>query len=148
MLLEVFFAGVAAAAFGILFNVRGSNLVWAALNGALGFLLYRVSVSQGFASYMGMFFASMAMALFAEICARLRKTPVSIFLAPALIPIVPGGGMFRCALNLLEGNIQLAVADGITTTLEATAIAVGIIVLSSLTKVYLRARQRGRAGRA
>lgn len=82
------------------------------------------------------------MTIFAEIAARRRKVPATIFLAVALIPIVPGGRMFSFVLHLLEGSNQLAVADGIQTLLESGAIAIGIIVVSSFTQVFVRLKRR------
>jgi len=61
-----------------------------------------------------------------------------VFLAGALIPIVPGGGLFSCVMQLLEGNNAQAVVIGIKTLFEAGAIAIAIIVISSLTKVVMR----------
>lgn len=131
---EIVFAAVVAVSFGLLFNVRGANLPLTGLNGGVGYFFYTAAGASGLESYIGMLFASLAMSVFAEAAARLRKAPASLFLAPALIPIVPGGGMFRCVLSLLEGEHAAAVAVGINTMLESGAIAIGIIVISSLVK--------------
>ena len=50
--------------------------------------------------------------------------------------------MFSFVLHLLEGSNQLAVADGIQTLLESGAIAIGIIVVSSFTQVFVRLKRR------
>ena len=137
MLVKTIFAAIATASFGILFNIRGANLILAGVNGGIGYLVFTVSVVRGFETYIGMFYASLLMTAIAEILARYRKAPASIFLAAALIPIVPGGRLFNVVMNLLEGDYQLAGADGVTALLEAGAIAIGIIATSSLTKVVL-----------
>lgn len=135
MIAKTIFAVIATASFGILFNIRGLNLILAGINGGLGYLI--VSTAGGAETYIGMFLASIAMTALAEILARYRKAPATVFLAAALIPIVPGGRLFNFVLHLLEGDYQTAAADGITTLLEAGAIAVGIIAVSSFTKVFL-----------
>ena len=137
MIWKILCAAVVASSFAILFNVRGRNVLLAGVNGGLGYLVYALAMAYAFQGYAAMFWASMAMALWAEFCARLCKAPASLFLAAALIPIVPGGAMFRSALNLLEGKNGLAVTYGMETMLEAGALAAGIIVVSSLTKVCL-----------
>lgn len=144
MLWEVLSAAVATAAFGILFNIHGKNLTLAGVNGGLGYFVFAISVANDYESYIGMFFASVAMTIFAEVSARWRKAPATMFLAAALIPIVPGGRLFNFVLHLLEGDNALAVVDGINTLLEAGAIAVGIIVVSSITKVLVRRLNRRR----
>ena len=135
MLVRTIFAAIATAAFGILFNIRGVNLILVGINGGLGFLIFSISTARGWETFIGMFLASLAMTAAAEVLARRRKTPVTIFLAAALIPIVPGGRLFNFVMRLLEGDYPSAGADGITTLLEAGAIAVGIIMVSSFTKV-------------
>lgn len=137
MIAKTIFAVIATASFGILFNIRGLNLILAGINGGLGYLIVSVSTAEGAETYIGMFLASIAMTALAEILARYRKAPATVFLAAALIPIVPGGRLFNFVLHLLEGDYQTAAADGITTLLEAGAIAVGIIAVSSFTKVFL-----------
>jgi len=131
MILKAFFAAVVAMSFGALFNVRGRSLLLIGLNGFSGFLIYSIFVYLNFDSYIGMFFASTAMTVFAEAAARLRKTPASLFLIAALIPIVPGGGMFRFMLLLLQNDIHAAGPVAVNTILEAGAIAIGIIIVSS-----------------
>lgn len=138
MLQAIGLAAIATTSFGVFFNVRGKNLPITGLIGGIGYYLYTILVTNGFESYVGMFAASFVMAILAEFAARWRKAPATIFLAPALVPIVPGGRLFNFVLHLLEGNNDLAVVDGIYTLLESGSIAVGIIVVSSVTKVIVR----------
>ena len=138
MIKNFLLSAIATISFGILFNVQKKNLLLAGVNGGLGYLLFSISTVNGFESHVGMFIASLGISVFAEIFARLQKAPASVFLAAALIPLVPGGTLFQFALNLLEGNNELALECGIRTILEAGALAVGIIVVSSLTKVFTR----------
>lgn len=132
ILAKAVFAGVAAWAFGILFNIRGVNLLFAGANGALGYLLYLLAVQAGGSNYSGLFVGALAMAALAEVLARLRKCPASVFLVAALIPMVPGGGMFRCMLYLLQGDTAQAASAALATLLDAGAIALAIILVSSL----------------
>ncbi|NLC44322.1 MAG: threonine/serine exporter [Clostridiales bacterium] len=138
MLKNILFSTIAAVSFGIMFNIRGVSLILAALNAGLGFFFYSITTVYGYESHIGMLVASISMSICAEILARKRKTPASVFLVPALIPVVPGGAIFQFALNLLEGNNELAFSYGIKTILEAGALAIGIILVSSLTKVIIR----------
>lgn len=132
-MIQALAAGVAAMAFGLLFNIRGKNIVFAGLNGALGYGVYLLL--GGFQNYVSIFFASCAISLYAEIFARLRKAPASTFLIAAMIPLVPGGGIFQTFLYLLGGDAAEAVSKGLETLLEAGAICVGIVVVSSLVRL-------------
>src|SRR5690554_2310149 len=99
-MLKILFSAIAAASFGIMFNIRGASLIYAGINGGLGFFIYSIATANGHDSHIGMLAASIAISISAEILARKLKTPASVFLVPALIPVVPGGALFQFALNL------------------------------------------------
>jgi len=138
LILSVLSAGIIAGAFGVLFNIRGKNILFAGLNGAIGFCIYFLIIYFGIASYIAMFFASTSMAVYAEIVARLRKAPASIFLVAALIPIVPGGGIFQFVLYLLQGATESATSTAFITLMETGGIAIGVIIVSSVIKMTPR----------
>lgn len=136
MILKIFFAGVVSASFYLLFQGRGWNVIIAAINGAVGYLIYLMFFNSG--SLPALFLSSAFMALFAEAAARVRRAPAILFLSAALIPIVPGGGMFECALKVLEGHRYQAMVQLGNVLMEAGAIAVGIIIVSSLLQFIRR----------
>lgn len=130
MLVKVAAAGVVSVAFCALFQIRGRNAVAAGINGALGYGIYLMFSGGG--NLLGLLLSSAFMAGYAEAAARVRKAPSILFLTAALIPIVPGGGMFECALKVLRGERYEAIAQFGNVMLEAGAIAVGIILVTSL----------------
>ena len=135
MIVSILSAGIVAVAFGILFNVRGKNVFFTGLNGAIGFGIYSIILHFEIRSYVAMLFASMGMAVCAEIAARVRKAPASIFLVAALIPIVPGGGIFQFVLYVLQTEISAATSAGMIALMETGGIAIGVIVVSSTIKI-------------
>ena len=138
MIFTILLACVVTAAFGIIFNIRGKTLFYVGLNGAIGFCIYSVSLHFGVSSYTSMFFASTGMTIFAEITARLRRSPASLYLIAALIPIVPGGGIYQFVLYLIQGEMDSAFTTGVRTLLEAGGIALGVIVVSAAIKIRFR----------
>jgi len=138
MILEILAAGIISVAFGFIFNIRGKNLIFTGLNGALGLGIFSLSLHLGTASYVAMFFATMVMAISAEIAARLRKAPASVFLVAALTPIVPGSGIFHFVLYLLQGAREAATATGVLTVMETAGIAIGVIIVTSFIKMIPR----------
>jgi len=140
MILPILSAGIVACAFGVLFNVHGKNVFLSGLNGSIGFGIFSLTLHMGIASYIAMFFASMGMAVCAEIAARLRKAPASMFLVAALIPIVPGGGIFQFVLYLLQGERNSAISTGLGALMETGGIAIGIIIVSSVIKMMPRSK--------
>lgn len=138
MLVKVISAGVVSAAFCTLFQVRGRNVIVAGLNGALGYLVYLALPGEG--TLVRLLLASAFMNIYAEAAARLRKAPSILFLSPALIPLVPGGGMFECALKVLRGQRHEAVTQFGDVMLQAGAIAFGIILVSAMMR-FIRGKR-------
>lgn len=134
----ILWAAAAAAAFGIVFNVRGRDLAGAALGGASGWALYLLlSGGTGYHG-VGYFAASAAVALYAEAAATLLKRPATTYLACALIPLVPGGGMYYTLSRSLEGDLGGTLAMGFQTLTVAGAIAAGVAVGSAAARLARR----------
>ena len=78
-----------------------------------------------------MFLAACGLCLVSELLARRMKTPVTTFLICALIPLVPGGGMYYTMLAIIQGNTMSALETGIHTLGCAGALALGIALTSA-----------------
>lgn len=128
MILKCILAGCAAAAFGVIFNLRGINILYSGLCGGLGYLIYLL---LGPGNYTALFYAGMAITLSAEVIARISKKPATLFLVGGLLPLVPGGEMFQTFLSLMEGRRDVMVYLA-TTVLYAGALSFGMIIVNAL----------------
>ena len=106
MILEVIAAFISTFAFGIVFNIKDKNLFFAALCGALGWFVYKFSLMFGISDTTALFLASLALSTYSEVFARILKTPVTTFVIAALIPLVPGGGMYYTMVEAINGDIM------------------------------------------
>ncbi len=136
----------ASLAFALVFNIPRNKLLLAALGGMLGQLVYvifQLVISNDVILYL---LATIAISLYAEVLARLTKSPTTIYLAVALIPLVPGGGIYYTMLYFINGEIDLGISTGIHTLLISGALAVGIIMVSStvnlVRKVMLKSKTK------
>ncbi len=134
----ILWAAAAAAAFAVVFNVRGRDLAGASLGGALGWALYLLlSGDTGFHG-VGYFVAAASVALYAEAAGTLLKRPATTYLVCALIPLVPGGGMYYTLSRSLEGDLGGTLAIGFQTLTVAGAIAAGVAVGSAVARLARR----------
>ena len=85
-----------------------------------------------------------AVSLYSEYMARKHHSPVTVYLVIAYIPLVPGGGAYYTMEHLVGGNTQLAMETGIHTLFVAGAIAMGIVLVSSLTRILTTYERRRR----
>ena len=68
----------------------------------------------------------------AHICARVFKTPVTMFLLPANMTLVPGAGMYRVVYYVLKSQSQMSSYYLQQTLQVAGIIAVAIFVVNIL----------------
>lgn len=138
MVLQIICAFIATLGFGILFNVRDKNLFFASLGGALGWLAYLISMNINGSVMLSTFIASLVISIYAEIFSRVLKNPVTLFLICALIPLAPGSGMYYTILAAVQGDIMQSLNKGIETLSVAGLIALGIITVSTLSRLIQR----------
>lgn len=138
MTIEVIAAFISSFAFGIVFNIKGKNLFFAALCGALGWFVYKYSLKLEMTDTTALFLASLALSIYSEIFARILKTPVTTFVIAALIPLVPGGGMYYTMVEAITGDVMKSLEIGIKTIASAGTLALGIILVSTITKTIIR----------
>lgn len=137
MFLNSIYALLASLGFGVLFNIKGRNLLFASVGGFLTWYVYLFSLEYISSSIFSLFIASFAAGLYSEALARILRSPVTTFSICSIIPLVPGGGMYYTMLESVQGNINSFLSTGLDTLSSAGAIAVGILLASSLTKVIL-----------
>ena len=121
-------AFLACEGFTLVFNIHGLGKVICGVGGALGWLVYLLAGK----SILAAFLASAAIGLYAEIMARLRRCPVTGYLLVALLPLVPGGGIYYAMSYCVAGEIQRFLDTLLYTFGMAAALAVGAMLTASL----------------
>jgi len=135
-------ASLASLGFAILFHVRGYKLITAAFIGAMGGMTYYLSLSNDQSEVFALFVASFMISILSEIFARIHKCPVTTFLICALIPLVPGGGMYYTMLEVVRNHIDQAITLGVNTIIQACSIVIGCLTVSSCMRVIAQTRQK------
>lgn len=141
--LPCFYAFIACFAYCILFNIRGLGAVICSAGGGLAWLVYLLTgLLPGVNDLMPYFWAAVFISAYSEGMARLRKCPVTGYLILGFIPLVPGGGIYRTMEYCIDGETALFLATGLHTLGIAGALAVGVLVVSSLVRMYNMFRRR------
>ena len=127
---------ITTLSFGVIFNVRGTKLIYAAIVGiCAGSVLYGLK-SIGYNVYLSQFLAAMTLSGLSEIFARKIKTPVTTFMVCALIPLVPGGGMYLSMKALMESNLTLSNQILMDVLAQSGSIAFGFVVVATISAIY------------
>lgn len=140
MILNTLIVTAASFFFSVLFNIRKENLIYAALGGGLGYLVYETLTLLSMSHNTSLFLASISFATYSEVMARIRKTTDTTFAISALIPLVPGKGMYLTMMAIINNEPALALNTGLATLTDATLLAVGIIFVSTIVKLTRNAR--------
>ncbi len=134
---------LASLCFGVIFQISGKKLLFAGFNGMIGWLVYLLCATPFPESVIPRYFcATLAITLFAEWCARWLRAPVSVFLAIGLIPLVPGSGIYQTMLYCIRGQTAQALRECVGTVGIAGALAMGVVVVSSLVGLFTAKRRR------
>lgn len=127
---------VACCGFLIVFNIHGKGGFLCALGGALTWALFRISHQAWDGSMLSYFTATFFAAAYSEIVARIRKCPAISYLVISVIPLLPGAGVYRTTAAIMEGNMPLFSSYAIETIAIAGAMAVGILIVSTLARLW------------
>lgn len=131
------FSFIAAAEFAILFQAPKKSLPVSGVIGAVGWVVYiYIRKDLDYDSFYAMFAATVALSLLSELAARIFKQPVTVFVIPGIIPIVPGLGMYKGMAAIIENNYDTGVNILITTVMDASAIALGMMLMTSVFRVF------------
>ena len=114
--------------FSILFNIKGKRLLAATFGGFLSwsaFLLLGLVIESEPVRY---FLVSVLISFYAEMIARVLKTPTTTVLMSALVPLIPGGSLYYTMAYALGSNLEKFVAKAMSTLKLAGALALGIVI--------------------
>lgn len=141
LILPFFYSLVACVGYCLIVNIHGSTIFWASLGGAIGWTVYLLfgglhnDIAQSF-------LAILALSAYSEAMARRRKAPVTVYLIVALIPLVPGGGIYYAMEYCIAGDTMAFLNTTLHTLSIAGAIALGILLVSSLVRLFGKVRSR------
>lgn len=144
------YAFAACAGFCVLFNIHGWGIFFCSLAGGLGWLVYLLAAGLGGGGdLVGSFAAAMAIALYAEIMARLRKYPTTSYIIIGCLPLVPGAGIYYTMEYAVAGRGDEFLSSLLHTLGLAGAMALGILLVGSLARLVTGiARRRGERRKA
>ncbi|MBQ5911428.1 MAG: threonine/serine exporter family protein [Clostridia bacterium] len=139
-LIQIITGCLGSAGFALLYNIRGKRFVFAALGGLLAilfYILFGLIIENEILNY---FICAALVSLYAEIMARVLKTPTTTFIITSLIPLIPGGSLYYTMTGAFSGNLESFIEYGLYTLGLAGALAAGIIVVVSTVKIILGKR--------
>ncbi|MHB8130148.1 MAG: threonine/serine exporter family protein [Mobilitalea sp.] len=131
MIIQGISAFIATAAFSVIFYLPKKYIIHAGMAGCFGWFLYLIMMEFHGDKVLAIFVATLIVALTAHILARIYKTPVTMFLIPGVIPLVPGAGMYQIVQSIIDNEVDRTSFYFFQTLQMAGAIALGIFVIDT-----------------
>ena len=137
LFLPCLWAFLACVGFGLIFNIQGIGVLITGLGGGLGWLVYLLVFAWQGSDIFAAFLAAVSIAIYSELMARVRRCPVTGYLQIALLPLVPGAGIYRAMAYCVEGDTEMFTETLLHTIGFAAALSVGAMLASSVMRALL-----------
>lgn len=129
--------------FALIFNVHKRNLLPCAIGGVFCCGAYLI-LHDGLGVHL--FLASLASGavcqIYAEILARIIKTPATVFYITALVPLIPGGLLYHTMEAAVSRDWKNFILRGTETLYTSLGLAIGISLVSGILYLFLRKNKK------
>ena len=129
MIRDLIYCFIATWFFALVMNAPKKSLIYSSVIASIGYFIYSVCVNYN-QNLIGFFLGTLIISLLGEISARRVKMPATIFIFPAVVPIVPGLGLYEMMLAFVQNDIYGALYIGVKTLLNIGAMAIAIALVS------------------
>lgn len=142
IIIQVLMAFFGALGYGLIFRMKLDKLFLGAVGGGLTWIVYLLVKQWNSDVFIGFLISTIFATIYAEVLARVKKAPTTIFVLPAVVPLIPGSGLYYTMQAAILGNFNEFQTMGIQTLKMALAIAGGILVvgvcLHLVEQIYLK----------
>ena len=142
--IEILMAFTGSTCFAMLFNVSKDKLFLAGLRGGLAWAFYLflgIWIENQVARFV---MSSAALTFYAEIMARIKKTPATFFVVSAAIPFFPGSKRYFTMQSAMHGDWSGFTDYGTQTLLLAVSIACGILCTMTVVHAWKKRKDNWR----
>ena len=137
---------IGCVGFSILFNIHGPGGLLCMLGGLLAWSTYMVVIALGGNDLSGYLWASIISSVYSEVMARIRKYPAISYLVVSIFPLIPGASVYYTMTYAVKGDMTAFADSGMHTIGIAGAIAVGILLVSTVFRIWtVQRRNRKKA---
>lgn len=134
--IQILASFVGCFGFAIIYNIHGHGMPLCAIGGAISWATLCICVHFGASAIVANLVAAIVAASYSEIMARVRKYPAISYLVVSIFPMLPGAGIYYTSNYLVQGNMQAFSEIGLSTIGIAGILAVGILLVSTIVRLW------------
>lgn len=135
---QILTGGLGTLGFAFIAHVRAKHLVAATLGGMLSWAIYLGVFAPSDSVFLATLVSATAVYTWSEIMARIMKAPVTIFLVPGILPLLPGSYLYYTVLALLNSEDASFRYYGYNTVIVTLGIACGVVAASIIISYFLK----------
>ncbi len=141
LILNIVYCFTATWFFALIMNSPRNVLFHSSIIASAGYTVYFLCIGMGKIK-LGFFLGTLIIVFSGEILARFIKMPATIFIFPALIPMVPGLGLYQTMLAFVQDDIFGALKIGVNTILNIGSMSIAMALMSLIiVKMPLKFKQ-------
>lgn len=141
VIMPTIYSFVACIAFCIILQISPRSILPVAVGGGISCFAYMLLNGMDNAVVQS-FIGGVCASAYSEIMAHKRKVPVTTHLIIGIIPLVPGGMIYAAMEYCLAGDMDAFLRTALATFGVAGAIALSMLITSSVMKIFFRDRGR------
>ncbi len=122
--------------FAVIFNIHWPGSLLCAFGGVISWAVYGFCFHFSGDEIFSYFIAAAVAGVYSEVMARIRKHPAISYLVVSIFPLLPGAGIYYTVNYIVRADIQNFTNQGIQTIAIAGALAVGILTVSTLARLW------------
>lgn len=136
LLIEFFISMFAVFAFTYFFNTPRDTMILGGIIGGLSWVIFKLVLPYNNSYLFAGFLASMFIGISSEIAAIVFKHAATMYILPALLPLVPGAGIFYSMYYAINGDtVNMKIAT-IQTIYLIISLAIGIVASSTFARLF------------
>lgn len=126
--IQVLTACLGSLGFAIIFKMKRRHLATACIGGGSTWIIYLICIHFNLDIFFSNLIATFFATAYSEVMRNICKTPRTVFVIPAVVPLIPGSSLYYTMSAIVASNVILAEHYAVQTGLVAGAIAFGILL--------------------
>ncbi len=135
-------AYIGSLGFALLFNVERRNLIPASIGGIVCWGSYLLCSHLGVDTVVANMAAAACTGAYAQVLARVCRAPHTVFYIPAVVPLIPGSGLYYTMQAAVSRDLVMCREYGIQTLQATLGIAVGITFVAAVMYILTALAQK------
>lgn len=129
-------AVVGTLGFCLFYRLRFNRLPVIAALSAVCYVTYLLVLKAGFSPFAANTTAAVVTAAFSELFAVLFRAPVTVFLIPSILPLIPGAALYYTMEAIFKNDVEAVAENAASMCFSIGGLVFGIIIVSTVVRCF------------